>query len=80
MNQSICRVGPNKTHFGLEMSHWVKAFEKNERNESLDKTVCWGLECQLDRESLLGVSVYFLSSCTWNKVIAVSKHVFFQIN
>ena len=65
-------VGPNTTHFELEMSHWVKAYEKNEKNESLDKAVCWDLECQLDRESYLGVSVYYLSSCTRNKVVAVS--------
>ena len=49
---------PNTTHFGIEMSHWVEAFEKNGNNESPNKAVCWGLEHWLDQKSLWGASVY----------------------
>ena len=30
----------NTTLFGIEISQWVEVFEKNGKNESLNKVVC----------------------------------------
>ena len=62
------------------MSHWVEASEKNGRDKSPEKAVCWGLEHWLDQESLLGVSVYGFLAALEIRLWLYCDHAFFQTN